>query len=398
MSEILSNIVVQQIDAIFTPEASSINITPTDIQLNIYSAGSPGAGNSNVGELLYNSVGVPSGVPSTNYANGILSLGTTSNISISGGTNGYILQTDGTGNLTWTAQANGISGNGVPGGANTQVQYNNAGNFGGTSGFTFNSVSGNLNIPGNLVVAGNINGTVANANYANFAGQVLGNSQPNITTVGSLTGLSVITTVVAGNFSGDGYQLSNITAANITGQVGNALIAGTVYTNAQPNITSVGTLTGLNVSGNANISGISNLSGNVNITATTSIQQAIEKITSNATGATGTINYDLLDQAILFKTANATGNITLNFRGNSTTTLASMIGSNSSITCTFINTNGATPYVVNNLQIDGSNITPVWTLPGSAGTGTPSGRDVYTFNLIKTASTFTAFATRIGYV
>ena len=398
MSEILSNIVVQQIDAIFTPEASSINITPTDIQLNIYSAGSPGAGNSNVGELLYNSVGVPSGVPSTNYANGILSLGTTSNVSISGGTNGYILQTDGAGNLTWTAQANGISGNGVPGGANTQVQYNNAGNFGGTSGFTFNSVSGNLNIPGNIVVAGNINGTVANANYANFAGQVLGNSQPNITTVGSLTGLSVITTVAAGAFSGDGYQISNITAANITGQVGNALIAGTVYTNAQPNITSVGTLTGLTVSGNANISGISNLSGNVNITATTSIQQAIEKITSNATGATGTINYDLLTQAILFNTANATGNITLNFRGNGTTTLASMLGSNSSITCTFINTNGATPYVVTNLQIDGSNITPVWTLPGSAGLGTPSGRDMYTFNIVKTASTYTTFATRTGYV
>ena len=36
----------------------------------------------------------------------------------------------------------------------------------------------------------------------------------------------------------------------------NALIAGTVYTNAQPNITSVGTLTSLDVSGNANIGNI----------------------------------------------------------------------------------------------------------------------------------------------
>ena len=38
--------------------------------------------------------------------------------------------------------------------------------------------------------------------------------------------------------------------ANVTGQVSNALIAGTIYTNAQPNITSVGTLTSLSVTGN----------------------------------------------------------------------------------------------------------------------------------------------------
>ena len=63
---------------------------------------------------------------------------------ISGGTNGYVLQTDGTGNLTWTEQSGGGGGNGTPGGANTQVQFNNAGNFGGQPGFTFDNTSNTL--------------------------------------------------------------------------------------------------------------------------------------------------------------------------------------------------------------------------------------------------------------
>jgi hypothetical protein len=71
------------------------------------------------------------------------------NLHITGGTNGYVLQTDGTGNLTWTAQTGG-GGNGVPGGANTQVQYNNAGSFGGSASFTFNNVSNVLTVNGNI--------------------------------------------------------------------------------------------------------------------------------------------------------------------------------------------------------------------------------------------------------
>ena len=64
---------------------------------------------------------------------------------------------------------------------------------------------------------------------------------------GNLTGANVIS---ANLFSGNGSSLSAIAGANVTGQVGNALVAGTVYTNAQPNITSVGTLTSLAVTGN----------------------------------------------------------------------------------------------------------------------------------------------------
>ena len=86
------------------------------------------------------------------------------NIHILGGTNGYVLQTDGTGNLTWTAQTGG-SGNAVPAGANTQIQYNDAGNLGATAGFTFDNVTNTLQVPG-----------VSTSSVFNFNGVVLENA------------------------------------------------------------------------------------------------------------------------------------------------------------------------------------------------------------------------------
>lgn len=63
-----------------------------------------------------------------------------------GGTNGYYLQTDGAGSLSWGAGGGG-GGNGTPGGANTQVQFNAAGSFGGDSNFTFDSDNNVLAVP-----------------------------------------------------------------------------------------------------------------------------------------------------------------------------------------------------------------------------------------------------------
>jgi len=82
---------------------------------------------------------------------GILNIGV-ANLHILGGTNGYVLQTDGTGNLTWTAQTGG-TGNAAPAGANTQIQYNDAGNLGATAGFTFDNTSNVLSVPGNIDVS-----------------------------------------------------------------------------------------------------------------------------------------------------------------------------------------------------------------------------------------------------
>jgi hypothetical protein len=143
-----------------------------------------------------------------------------------------------------------------------------------------------LSVTGNIS-GGNANlGNLATANF--FAGTLTTNAQPNITSVGTLTSLDVTGNVSAGNVSGttgaftnvsgNGSALTAITGANVTGQVANALVAGTVYTAAQPNITSVGTLTALSVTGNisgGNVSATSanlttaNVTGNVIIGSTT---------------------------------------------------------------------------------------------------------------------------------
>jgi hypothetical protein len=69
---------------------------------------------------------------------GNTALGDVQTVSIEGGTNGYVLQTDGAGGLSWTAQTGGGGGgNGTPGGSNMQVQFNSAGTFAGDAGFIY---------------------------------------------------------------------------------------------------------------------------------------------------------------------------------------------------------------------------------------------------------------------
>lgn len=141
---------------------------------------------------------------------GTITLSDVSNVTILGGVNGYFLQTDGSGNLTWAAGGGG--GNGSPGGSNTQVQYNDGGLFGGTAGFTFNQTTNTLSVPTANVTDLNATGNITGGTlYANAAG------------------------------------LYSIPSANISGSVP---VANTVSNNAQPNITSVGTLTTLTVTGN----------------------------------------------------------------------------------------------------------------------------------------------------
>jgi hypothetical protein len=159
MSEFNTNIVVQPFEITVGVQQPEITVTPTALNLNIYPAGTGVAG-GNLGELQYNN-GILSGIPNVTYISGNLSLGSIANVKLGGGTNGYVLQTDGAGNLDWTAMTGGGGGNGTPGGANTQIQYNDSGAFGGASGFTFNEVTGDVNIPGNVTAeVGNIGNTI----------------------------------------------------------------------------------------------------------------------------------------------------------------------------------------------------------------------------------------------
>jgi hypothetical protein len=83
-----------------------------------------------------------------------------------------------------------------------------------------------------------------------------------------------------------------------------------------------------------------------------------ERTTVSATAATGTVNFDLSTQGVLYYTTDASANFTLNFRGNSGTTLNSITAVGDSISAVFLNTNGATAYYPTVFQIDGSAVTP----------------------------------------
>lgn len=125
---------------------------------------------------------------------------------------------------------------------------------------------------------------------------------------------------------------------------------------------------------------------------------ARETTTVSATAATGTINYDALTQSVLYYTTNASANWTLNVRGNSGTTLNSMMAIGESLTVAFLVTNGATAYYPTAFQVDGSAITPKWQ-GGTAPTGgNASAIDVYSYTIVKTASaTFTVLASQTKF-
>jgi hypothetical protein len=241
-----------------------------------FSSYAPAAGDYTT--LQYNNSGELGGIPNVTFTAGNLRLGNVANVKLNGGTNGYVLQTDGTGNLTWTAQTGGGGGNGSPGGANTQIQYNDAGSFGGDAGFTYDYLTNSMDV-------------------------------------------------------------ENIGVVNLTA------------------------------------------------TGTTTIQQGLEKVTIDATGLTGNVNWDLLNGAILYYTSNATGNVTMNFRGNSTTTLNTVMTTGQSLTVALLTTIGANVYIPS-IKIDGTAQTVKY-----IANITPSNLSVltnsltcYNYTIIKTAS------------
>lgn len=115
--------------------------------------------------------------------------------------------------------------------------------------------------------------------------------------------------------------------------------------------------------------------------------------------ATGTINIDVLTSSIWYYTSNATANHTVNIRGDSSTTLNSLIATGDSMTVVWANTNGTTPYYPSTFQIDGSTVTPKWQ-GGTAPTGgNASAIDIYSYTIVKTAATpsYTVFASQTQF-
>jgi hypothetical protein len=109
--------------------------------------------------------------------------------------------------------------------------------------------------------------------------------------------------------------------------------------------------------------------------------------TISATAATGTIQYDLLTQGILYYTSAATGAFTLNLRGNSGTTFNSITAVGDVATFVFMNTNTGTAYFTATLTIDGNAQTIKWQNGSAPTAGNTNSIDIYTFTVFKTAAT-----------
>ena len=112
-----------------------------------------------------------------------------------------------------------------------------------------------------------------------------------------------------------------------------------------------------------------------------------ERTTVSATAAATTVNFDASTQGVLYYTSNATANWTLNVRGTSSTTLNSILATGDAITIAFLVTNGSTAYYQTAFQIDGSAVTPKYSGGTAPASGNASSIDVYTYTIVKTAST-----------
>jgi hypothetical protein len=189
-------------------------------------------------------------------------LGSNANVIITGGTNGYVLSTDGSGVLTWVAQSGGGGGGASIANVNSNVNIPAAnGNVNTSVGGVANvfvvtttgaNISGTLNVTGNATV-GNLltsgsGGNISNANVISANTFLIGGG-----TGGNLSGANVIsanTFIASGNISG-----ANVITANtfiglsaprvvvITDATSVTMDASTTDIASQTNTQAAGTLT-----------------------------------------------------------------------------------------------------------------------------------------------------------
>jgi hypothetical protein len=167
----------------------------------------------------------------------ITSVGTLGNLAVTNGISSYSLNAA---NSVSTATVNATF---VSGTLTTVAQTN----------ITSVGTLGNLNVIGNISGArfiGAVTGDVT-GNVSGTAATVTGAAQPAITSVGTLGSLSVSGNVATGNINAGSGVIQTTGNITTTGNVVGSYLYGQVRTAAQPQITSLGTLANLSVTGSA---------------------------------------------------------------------------------------------------------------------------------------------------
>jgi hypothetical protein len=128
------------------------------------------------------------------------------------------------------------------------------------------------------------------------------------------------------------------------------------------------------------------------------LNDAAEVATISATAATGTINYDITTQSVLYYTSNASANWTVNFRASSGTSLNTLMTTGQSMTVAFLVTQGSTAYYNSAVQVDGNSVTPKYQGGTAYSAGNASSVDVYMYTIIKTGNAaFTVFTSQTKF-
>ena len=170
-----------------------------------------------------------------------------------------------------------------------------------------------------------------------------------------------------------------------------------IKTDGAGNLAFVTPASGVSLSANNTWTGTQTFNGTSAILATVLVNAA-ETMTISATAATGTINYDVTTQSVLYYTTNASANWTVNFRASSGTSLNTAMTTGQSLTVAFLVTQGATAYYNSTVQVDGSSVTPKWQGGTAPTSGNASSVDVYTYTIVKTGSAaFTIFASQTKF-
>ena len=117
---------------------------------------------------------------------------------------------------TGVLTANGFSGNIVAPGSNTNVLFNDNNSVNGSNGFVFDKTSNSITVGGNIQAGTGTGGQITGANLISanyYTGTILTASQPNITSLGTLTSLTVSGSLTSNNITTG----SSATAGSITG-------------------------------------------------------------------------------------------------------------------------------------------------------------------------------------
>ena len=265
--------------------------------------------------------------------------------------------------------------------------------FGSTGLTPSTATSGAVSVAGTL--ANTNGGTGQSSAFTQY-----GITYASTTTVLATTAAGTSTTVLHGNASGAPTFGAVSLTADVSGTlpVGNggsgaATLTGVLKGNGTSAFTAATAGTDYVAPGTATtFTALQTFSGSTSV-ADLKTSNILEVATISATAATGTIDYDVTTQSVLYYTTDASGNFTVNFRGSSGTSLDTIMATGESLSVTFLVTNGASAYYNSAVQVDGSSVTPKWQGGSAPTSGNASSIDSYTYVIIKTGSaTFTVLA------